>query len=136
MNCTVFLAYVQQVLVPARKPGDIVVMDTCLPTRPAFLSFPTRGASASAGLKSHRNFKYISVRSFILNGAPFHLKIQLLVELSTESLTQASRWVAALGDSCGCGFIRRDYASTHRPPWLVGQPMQRSIPPPARAPGG
>jgi hypothetical protein len=29
MNGTVFLAYVEQVLLPTLKPGDIVVMDMC-----------------------------------------------------------------------------------------------------------
>ncbi len=33
MNGNVFLAYVEQVLVPTLQPGDVVVMD-CLPIRP------------------------------------------------------------------------------------------------------
>lgn len=35
MNGTAFLAYVEQVLAPTLKPGDIVVRTTCLPTNPS-----------------------------------------------------------------------------------------------------
>ena len=33
MNGEAFLAYVEQALVPELRPGDIVIMDICLPTR-------------------------------------------------------------------------------------------------------
>jgi transposase len=45
MNGTVFLAYVEQVLVPTLKPGDIVVMDNL----PAHKAAGVRGAIEKAG---------------------------------------------------------------------------------------
>lgn len=35
MNCVVFLAYVEQVLVPILKPGEIVIMDNLPAHKPA-----------------------------------------------------------------------------------------------------
>lgn len=45
MNGTVFLAYVEQVLVPALKPGDIVIMDNL----PAHKASGAREAIEAAG---------------------------------------------------------------------------------------
>ena len=47
MNRAWFLAYVQQVLVPTLKPGDIVVMDNL----PAHKSAPVRDAIGAVGAK-------------------------------------------------------------------------------------
>jgi hypothetical protein len=47
MNGTVFLAYVEQVLVPTLKPGDIVIMDNLPAHKPAGVCEAIEGAGAT-----------------------------------------------------------------------------------------
>ena len=88
MNGTVFLAYVEQVLVPTLKPGDIVVMDNLPAHKPAGV----RGAIERAG----------AVLSFLPPYSPDFNPIEnAFAKMKSLLRAKAERTIPALWDAVG-----------------------------------